>query len=87
MGEELIGKLGNILTDAQKKIFDNSIPEFRQAIAVALAGEAVGAQGLLSRATGTVLNPNLELLFQGPQLRPFTFQFRLSPRGIEELKW
>ena len=55
-------------------------------IAVALAGEAVGAQGLLSRATGTVLNPNLELLFQGPQLRPFTFQFRLSPRGIEELK-
>ena len=85
-GEELIGKLGNILTDAQKKIFDGSTPEFRQAIAVALAGEAVGAQGLLSRATGTVLNPNLELLFQGPQLRPFTFQFRLSPRGIEEAK-
>ena len=85
-GEELIGNLGNILTDAQKKIFDKSTPEFRQAIAVALAGEAVGAQGLLSRATGTVLNPNLELLFQGPQLRPFTFQFRLSPRGIEEAK-
>ena len=57
-----------------------------QAILAALAGEAVGIQGLLSRATGTVLNPNLELLFQGPQLRPFTFQFRLSPRGIEEAK-
>ena len=52
-----------------------------QAILAAIAGEAVGVQGLLSRATGTVLNPNLELLFQGPQLRPFTFQFRLSPRG------
>ena len=83
--EEVIGKLGSILTDAQKTLFDKGGP-FKQAILASLAGEAVGVQGLLSRATGTVLNPNLELLFQGPQLRPFTFQFRLSPRGIEEAK-
>ena len=81
--EEVIGKLGNILTDAQKTLFDKGGP-FKQAILASLAGEAVGVQGLLSRATGTVLNPNLELLFQGPQLRPFTFQFRLSPREATE---
>ena len=81
--EEVIGKLGNILTDAQKTLFDEGGP-FKQAILASLAGEAVGVQGLLSRATGTVLNPNLELLFQGPQLRPFTFQFRLSPREATE---
>jgi hypothetical protein len=49
-----------------------------------LAQEAAGIQGLLSRATGAVLNPNLELLFNGPQLRPFNFTFRLSPRESTE---
>jgi len=51
---------------------------------IALAEQAVGVQGLLSRVTGNVLNPNLELLFQGPTLRPFQFQFKLSPRTQKE---
>lgn len=54
-------------------------PEIR----VALAGAAVGIQNILGRF-GTVLNPNLELLFTGPQLRPFTFTFKMSPRNKEE---
>lgn len=49
-----------------------------------LAGKAVGVNGLLSRIGGGVLNPNIELLFQGPQLRPFSFTFRLSPRDQKE---
>jgi hypothetical protein len=48
------------------------------------AQEAVGVQGLLSRASGSVLNPNLSLLFNGPSLRPFSFTFRLSPREEKE---
>lgn len=48
------------------------------------AQEAVGVTGLLSRASGSVLNPNLSLLFNGPSLRPFSFTFRLSPRGPKE---
>ena len=55
-----------------------------QALKVFLAQEAIGIQGLLSRASGAVLNPNLELLFNGPQLRPFNFTFRLSPRDAPE---
>jgi len=51
---------------------------------LALAEQAVGVQGLLSRVTGSVLNPNLELLFKGPTLRPFQFQFKLSPRSKKE---
>ena len=31
-----------------------------------------------------MVNPNLELLFNGPTLRPFNFQFRLSPRDRGE---
>ena len=49
-----------------------------------LAGQAVGVNNLLSRLEGQVLNPNLELLFQGPQLRPFSFTFKLSARTQKE---
>jgi hypothetical protein len=48
------------------------------------AQEAVGVQGLLSRASGSVLNSNLSLLFNGPSLRPFSFTFKLSPRDANE---
>jgi hypothetical protein len=51
-----------------------------------LAGQAVGVNNLLSRLQGQVLNPNLELLFQGPQLRPFSFTFKLSARNDIETK-
>jgi hypothetical protein len=54
------------------------------AMKIYLAGKAVGVNGLLSRIGGGVVNPNLELLFQGPQLRPFNFSFRLSPRSPKE---
>lgn len=49
------------------------------------AGKAVGTN-IFSRFSGAVVNPNLELLFNGPQLRPFNFNFRLSPRDKDEAK-
>ena len=49
------------------------------------AGKAVGSN-IFSRFSGAVVNPNLELLFNGPQLRPFNFNFRLSPRSDDEAK-
>ena len=49
-----------------------------------LAEQATGVGGLLSRATGSVVNPNLELLFQAPTLRTFQFQFKMSPRNKNE---
>jgi hypothetical protein len=52
-------------------------------IKIALAGAAVGVENLLSRF-GSVLNPNLELLFTGPQLRPFEFKFQMSAREKAE---
>jgi hypothetical protein len=57
---------------------------YGKAISLYFAQEAVGAQNLLSRTSGTILNPNLELLFNGPTLRPFNFTFRLSPRSESE---
>lgn len=48
------------------------------------AGQAASIQGLPARATGSIANPNMELLFEGPQLRQFDFQFQLSPRDDDE---
>ena len=60
-----------------------SDPATKAAIAAYFAGQAVGAN-IFTRATGTVLNPNLELLFNGPTLRTFNFNFRLTPRTRTE---
>lgn len=80
--QELVQKGGFQLKDIIDKITTNN--EYQNALQVALAQEAVGIRGLLSRATGSILNPNLELLFNGPQLRSFSFTFRMSPRSEPE---
>jgi len=46
----------------------------------------VSAEGLLSRSEGKILNPNMELLFKGVQLRSFNFTFNMSPRDDVESK-
>lgn len=48
------------------------------------AGQAAGVQGLLKRSAGAIVNPNLELLFNSPTLRPFNFSFKMSARSKEE---
>lgn len=63
---------------------DLSSDKIKSAVALGFAGAATGAQGLLTRTTGAVLNPNTELLFSGPALRAFTFQFPFSPRSQKE---
>ena len=61
--------------------------EVKTAIANAFAGAATGTGAqLLTRTTGAVINPNLELLFSGPSLRQFSFQFKLSAREAAESK-
>lgn len=77
---------GEVTADMIKKLNDNILAQkgFGGLARIYLAEQAVGVQGLLSRATGQVLNPNLELLFQGPTLRPFNFTFKMSPRSKKE---
>ena len=58
----------------------------KKALAAVIAGMAAGGQDLLTRTTGAIANPNLELLFNGPELRTFSFQFLLAPRSQEEAK-
>jgi hypothetical protein len=63
------------LGDVQKLFTENSPAS--TAIKTFLAGQAVQVNNLLTRATGAILNNNIELLFRGPQLRQFSFAFDL----------
>ena len=71
----------NIGQEAVQGLADSGMGD---AINVWLAQKAVGAQNLLSRTTGAIVNPNLEMLFNAPQLRNFGFTFLLSPRDADE---
>ena len=64
----------------------NNISEIKKALSANIAGAAAGANRLLTRQTGAIMNPNMELLFDSPQLRDFTFSFLLSPRSEKESK-
>ena len=55
----------------------------KSSIAALLAGSLVNGN-LLQRSTGTVINPNMEMLFNGPRLRTFNFQFDFTPRFKKE---
>jgi hypothetical protein len=61
------------------------------ALVAAIAGQAYGAlggnvstSGLIARATGQVFNPNMELLFQGVNIRSFSFSFNFVARSMRE---
>ena len=80
---------GQGLVDASKSVAEGAkagAGDAKTAIAAAFASQATGARDLLTRTTGAIINPNMELLFKGPQLRPFTFTFKMSARSQDEAK-
>ena len=78
--------------DAAKKSIEDmrtglsgATADVKVALAGILAKEATGVTGnILTRRTGAIVNPNMELLFNAPALRPFSFTYKLSPRSREE---
>ena len=62
----------------------NALTKFLAAKAVNIFGANVTFNQLLARGNGEILNPNMELLFNGPTLRNFRFNFKLTPRNEKE---
>ena len=80
MGEAAQGAIKDIGNDLTAMLSD---PASGPALTAYFAGQAVGAN-ILGRTAGVTLNPNLELLFKGPNLRTFNFNFRFTPRSAKE---
>lgn len=83
--KEFVGNTFQILGDlaGDETIRDAGKDELLRR-AVNSLGANVDARGLLSRAQGKALNPNLELLFRGVNLRSFNFNFTMTPRSQDE---
>lgn len=82
--QNLINVLKGDAEDIQAAIRSDEAKNTISALRLFLAQSAVGAQGLVPRTTGAILNPNLELILQAPQLRSFNFTFTMSARSRTE---
>ena len=80
--------LGAAAGNVAQKIGDigGNAEQLRQSVKGYFTAAAVGVplDQILARTQGQVLNPNLELLFNGPTLRPFNFTFKMSARSGKE---
>jgi len=83
--EGVSGGVNEVLTKAA-----NESGGLKQAAQMALVGQIPGMNAstnqMLARDQGKILNPNMELLFNGPQLRSFTYTFRLTARSEPETR-
>jgi len=83
--KQIFGQIGKDAAAAAKNA------QIQNAVLAAISGAAIGNLGgnvtanqLVSRATGQVFQPNLELLFNGVNLRVFPFTFEFFPRNRDE---
>jgi hypothetical protein len=74
--------VGQVLTsNAAINVFTKSIAA--QAANIPFGGNLTVNQ-ILARESGEILNPNMELLFNGVTVRSFKFSFKMTPRNKKE---
>lgn len=80
--KEAVKKLGSNSGKTVADAIDNT-PGIAKQIGAEIIGRALVGSGnnLLALTTGKIYNPNVELLYQGPQLRQFSFDFLFVPRS------
>lgn len=88
LARDLINKpaqeAGRDFISAGRQLIEQEGENIKRAVSTYFAQQAVGVTGLLSRTQGAILNPNLALLFNNPELRSFSFNFMLSARDEPE---
>lgn len=79
---------GSAVAEEFKKIgLENAVDLFKKQLAseaVNIFGGNVSIDQIIARQSGGILNPNLELLFNGVSLRDFRFSFKMTPRDEDE---
>ena len=83
LGDEGGTKAGQEITNVMGQIQKDG-PAVSEGLKSFFTEQLTGTKDVLARTSGQVLNPNMELLFQGPALRSFTFSWKMSPRDQKE---
>ena len=89
LGDEAMDTFGPLASDIRDgvgsfKALDNYMGKQLASRLVGAFGGNVTPNQLLARGNGEIINPNMELLFGGPTLRNFRFQFKMTPRNEKE---
>ncbi len=84
VGDLLKGGIDNI-GEAGTFIKDNAGAAIKQTVVDKVGNSLVGGgNNFLALTQGKIFNPNIELLYKGPQLRQFVFEFNFVPRSALE---
>jgi len=75
--------LTKAISGAMKRLGAEGNDNLGNALRAAIVSQAIG-KNIFTRTTGAILNPNMELLFNGPSLRQFSYSFNLSARSAPE---
>lgn len=80
-----IEQVGDIAGETFKETLNSAVPALKQA-GISFVAERLGVSGsqALAISRGQVYNPNVELLYNSPQLRGFTFEFNFVPKNKAE---
>ena len=85
-----IGAIGTKIADTNassfKEVGNTITRELSARAASIIPGVNITGTQILSRESGAILNPNMTLLMNGPSLRSFNFQFKMTPRDDREAK-
>jgi hypothetical protein len=79
-------KAGGTVNDLVGSIAGNKnlIKNYFATQAMNSIGGNLSLDQILARSSGQIINPNMELLFSGPSLRNFSYQFKFTPRFQKE---
>jgi len=77
-GKTALGGIGD------QEVAADMLLKYFSAQAVSALGGNVTFNQVLARSEGEIINPNMELLFNGPTIRMFKFQFKMTPRNAAE---
>ena len=81
---KILAKVLGDLKNADKGVGSTILGTEGTARILAALGIETSAESILARRDGVVPNSNLELLFQAPMLRQFSFMYKMSPRSKSE---
>lgn len=72
---------GNIAGSIKNTVFNELLKQINE-----YTGSSINLNQMLGSVTGTILNPNTEMLYQGQDLRTFSLSFKMTPRTDQEAK-
>ena len=78
------GDAGVAVKNALTRTAENFLLNKSVDVANKLGATNLSASGLLSATSGVVFNPNLEVLYEGPDFRTFNFQFNLFTKSRKD---